>query len=126
MGDPALRVWILDKVPVTMEEALQIALNLEALDRSRDTGLKVSTDCAEQSGKEDEKKEKYAMVAAQPGTAPAESSMCLPVSGTVFADDAFCQLKDMLAKCIDQVLWNLGKPSKIRPTISSRQLSPVV
>ena len=38
-----------------MEEALQIVLNLEALDRSWDTDLKVSTDHAEQQGKADKK-----------------------------------------------------------------------
>jgi len=34
LGDQSLRVRILDKVPTTMEEALRIALNLEAHDRS--------------------------------------------------------------------------------------------
>jgi len=37
LDDPSLRVCILDKSPLTMEEALRIALNLEALDRSRET-----------------------------------------------------------------------------------------
>jgi len=37
LGDPSLHVHILDKSPLTMEEVHHIALNLEALDRSRDT-----------------------------------------------------------------------------------------
>jgi len=37
LGDPNLRVCILDKSPLTTEEVLRIALNLEALDRSRET-----------------------------------------------------------------------------------------
>jgi len=37
LGDPSLRVCILDKSPLTMEEALCIALNLETLDQSRET-----------------------------------------------------------------------------------------
>jgi len=78
-------------------------LHLEALDRSRDTDLKVSTDRVEQSGRTDKKKEKYARVLAQPSTTPADSLTCLLASGTVFANDAFCQLKDMLAQCMDQV-----------------------
>ena len=36
LGDPSLRICILDKSPLTMEKALRIALNLEALDRSRE------------------------------------------------------------------------------------------
>ena len=70
-------------MPVTMEEALQIVLNLEALDRSRDTDLKVSTDRAEQSGRAD-KKENYARVLVQPSTTTADSLTCLLASGTVF------------------------------------------
>jgi len=48
-------------------------------------------------GKADKKKEKYARVMVQLGTVPADSSTCLPASEAVFADDAFCNLKDMLA-----------------------------
>ena len=47
LGDPVLCIRILDKVPATMEEALWIALNLEILDRSRDTETKALTDCVE-------------------------------------------------------------------------------
>ena len=36
LGDPELRVRVLDKVPTSMDEALRIALNLEALDKSRE------------------------------------------------------------------------------------------
>jgi len=36
LADPGLRVRILDKVMMTMEGALQIALNLEALDWSKE------------------------------------------------------------------------------------------
>jgi len=37
LGDPELRVRILDKTPTTMDEALRIALNLEALHKSKET-----------------------------------------------------------------------------------------
>jgi len=40
LGNPSLRVRILERVPTTMEEALRIALNLEALDKSRETEAK--------------------------------------------------------------------------------------
>jgi len=83
LGDPALCFWILDKVPATMEEVVWIVFNLESMDRSRDTGTKLSTEGVEQSDWVDKKKEKYARVAVQPGTILADSSMCLPASGTV-------------------------------------------
>ena len=41
-------------------------------------------------------------------------------------EDTMYHLCGSLEKAAGQVLWNLGKPSKIRPTISPRQLSPVV
>ena len=37
LGDPELRIRILDKIPTTMDEALGIALNLEALEKSKET-----------------------------------------------------------------------------------------
>ena len=40
LGDPELRVRILNKVLATMDEALRIALNLEALDKSKETQKK--------------------------------------------------------------------------------------
>ena len=36
LGDPGLRIRVLDKGPTNMEEALRIALNLEALDKSKE------------------------------------------------------------------------------------------
>jgi len=44
LDNPSLHVHILDKVPGSMEEALCIALNLEVLDKSRDTELKAEED----------------------------------------------------------------------------------
>jgi len=40
LGDPGLRVWILDKVTATIDKALRIALNLEVLDKSKETQKK--------------------------------------------------------------------------------------
>ena len=83
-----LCIQILDKVPATMEEALWISLNLEALDWSQDTEKKVLMEQMEQSRR---------------WTAPAHSSTCSLATGTVFTDDAFHQFKDMLVQCKDQV-----------------------
>ena len=41
LGDPEMRICILDKLPTTMDESLHIALNIEALEKSRDTHRKV-------------------------------------------------------------------------------------
>jgi len=41
LGDPDMRIRILDKMPATMDEALRVALNIEALEKSRDTHRRV-------------------------------------------------------------------------------------
>jgi len=51
LGDPSLRVCILDKSPTNMEEVLHHALTLEALDRSRDVELKAMADRADHTDK---------------------------------------------------------------------------
>jgi len=56
----------------------------------------------EQSGKGNKKK-KYARVAAQPSAALADSPVSSQAAGTVFSNDAFHQMRDMLAQCIDQM-----------------------
>ena len=67
LGDPGLRVQILDKVPATMEEALRIALNLEALDRSKEAEMRVIEGRQELVEEEPRKrKEKYAKLATKP------------------------------------------------------------
>ena len=61
LGDAQLRVRILDKVPATMEEALRISLNLEALDRSKEAEARAMEHRAEPTEEEPKKrKEKYA------------------------------------------------------------------
>ena len=47
LGDPALRFWIPEKVPAIMEEALQIAVNFEALDKSQYAETKAFIDPVE-------------------------------------------------------------------------------
>jgi len=67
LGNLSLHVRIVDKVPTTIEEALHIALNLEALDHSWDVDLKVMAEHQERTTEEvKKKKDKYAKVAAQP------------------------------------------------------------
>jgi len=56
LGDPELRLQILDKVPATMDEALCIALNLEALDKSKETQKKAMEPCEKPSDEEPRRK----------------------------------------------------------------------
>ena len=85
LGDPSLRVRILDKFPLTMEEALHIALNLEALDRSRNTKTRPMAGQSEPGVEEPRHhRDNFARVVARPvtgssasGAGPAESGPAL-------------------------------------------------
>jgi len=97
LGDSSLCVHILDKVPSTMEEALRIALNLEALDCSREVETKVIVERQEHVAEETNKrKDKFVKVAAKPASGPAvEPAPALAV--VTFAD--ISHLRDTLANC---------------------------
>jgi len=69
---------IFNKVPTITEEALHIALNLEALDHSQYTEVKLMAEYHERTAEEVTRKEKYARVAAKP--------MLLPAAVPTFAD----------------------------------------
>jgi len=101
LGDPDLRVRILDKVPATMDEALRIALNLEVLDKYKETQKK-ATELREEPSDEEprRRKEKPARLAVKSvngSTSQSEAAQAMPT----FAEVA--QLKEALASCVQQM-----------------------
>jgi len=76
LGYSNLRVvCILDKFPLTMEEALRIALNLEALDRSREAEMRAMVGHSEPSEEEHRRpRDKFIRVETEPERLPASEA----------------------------------------------------
>jgi len=87
LGDPSLRIRILDKGPTNMEEALRIALNLKALDRSRDAEIAATS---EKPGKRD----RFVKAATQVEQQTARQSV---------SDDTIKQLQVSIQQCCLQI-----------------------
>ena len=85
LGNPSLRVRILEQVPTTMEGALRIALNLEALDKSKETKAKAMVELQECAEETEEREEKFVKVAAKSVLAPVSGS-CQAEAVPTFAD----------------------------------------
>jgi len=102
LGYQSLRVCIFDKVPTTIEEALHIALNLEALDHSQDVDLKMMAKHQECTAEEvKKKKDKYVKVAAQP--VPESIIDSAPPTATVLTFADIRQLCDAFVQCTQQM-----------------------
>jgi len=102
LGDPSLHVHILDKSPLIMEEALRIALNLEALDRSRETETRAMAGQSEPGVEELRcRRDKFARVVARPVMGSPASGVGPAESGSALAE--FSQLKEALAKCTQEI-----------------------
>ena len=99
LGDPNLRVRILDKGPKNMEEALRIALNLEALDKSKEVEIATSS-----ALEKPPKKDKYVKVAAQDGSIPSDGVTRQQNFNRPSADDGVIrQLQDGIKQCCSQM-----------------------
>jgi len=99
-ADPGLRVQILDKIPASMTEALRIALNLEALDSSKEGKMRALEGRQEPVEEEPRRREKCAKVAAKPAAESADGSVSAQAILS-FAD--MSQLKEALASCTQQM-----------------------
>ena len=97
-----MRARISDKSPLTMEEALRIALNLEALDRSREMEMRAMAGQVESSGEEPRhRRDKFIRVAARPAGGPPDSVAVSAESGSALAEVA--QLREELARISQQM-----------------------
>jgi len=102
LGDPSLRVRILDKSPLTMEEALRIALNLEALDRSRETETRAMAGQGEPGGEEHRRcRDKFVRVATRPAGGPPASGVGSAESESALGEVA--QLTEEIARMSQQM-----------------------
>lgn len=91
LANPSLRVRFLEKAPTTMEEALRIASNLEALDKSKETEAKISGGLHERVVKQPRKtKDGYAKVAAKSVSTPTVESKAVETSSTLAEVSQLC------------------------------------
>jgi len=89
LGDPSLRVRLLDKGPTNMEEALRIALNLEALDNSKEVKSAAISE-------KHSRREKFVKTASQEGTTCSDTAAQRQNDRRSFPDEAIKQLRDSI------------------------------
>ena len=96
LGDPSLRVRVLDKGPTNMEEALRIALNLEALDNSKEVESAAISE-------KHSRREKFVKTASQEGTNCSDTAARRQNDSRSFPDEAIKQLRDSIQQCCSQM-----------------------
>ena len=97
LGDPSLRVRILDKGPTNMEETLRIALNLEAFDKSKEVETAIITE-------KSSKKERYVKAATKVGPTPSDNvASQQDVSRPSASDNVIKQLQQSINQCCSQM-----------------------
>jgi len=102
LGDPELRMCILEKGPNTIDEALRTAMSLEALDKSKETQKKVwrsYDDPLEDEPRKKKESSRLAVKSVEASTEDATSPELPEVSVT--------KLQEALASCMQEVagLW---------------------
>ena len=123
LGDPSLRLRIQDMIPASMEEALRIALNLEALDQSKEAETRALSNQHELIAEEPWKKKKFAKVVAKPVLTSVGEAVATTGISTL-AD--IMQLKEALAKCAQQIelmLKGFVERSQLTPPVQNRMHS---
>ena len=96
LGDPGLRVRVLDKGPSNMEEALRIALNLEALDNSKEVESAAISE-------KHSRREKFVKTASQEETTCSDTAARRRNDSRPFPDGAIKQLRDSIQQCCSQM-----------------------